>query len=86
MTLNLYMVQDSNYEWCCFVFDASRNKAKLSVAEHFGFDYIDMRCKTLKKGVNFPYAKIVDCEEEDGYDFVKQCGYEYVKEDDYYDL
>jgi hypothetical protein len=45
-----------------------------------------MRCKTLRKGVNFPYPKIVDWEGEEGYDIVKQCGYEYVNEEDYYDL
>ena len=86
MTLNLYMVQDADYDWCCFVFDVSRNKAKSSVAEYFGYEYTDMRCKTLKKSVNFPYPKIVDCESEEGYGYVKQLGYEYVKEDDYYDL
>ena len=50
MTLNLYMVTDSNYDWCCFAFDTSRNRAKLNVAEEFDYDYTEMRCKTLKKG------------------------------------
>ena len=52
--MNLYMVLDSNYDWCCFAFDTSRNKAKLSVAREFGNEYTEMRCKTLKKGVNVP--------------------------------
>ena len=83
MTLNLYMVMDSNYDWCCYVFETSRNRAKLRVADEFDFNYLDMRCKTLKKGVNFPYAKLVEDKESKGYDIVKQCGYEYDELEDY---
>ena len=53
------MVCDSNYDWCCFAFDTSRNMAKLSVARKFGNEYTEMRCKTLKKGVNVPFPMIV---------------------------
>lgn len=83
MSLNLYMVLDSQYDWCCFAFDVSRNKAKMRVAEHFGCDYTEMRCKTLKKGVNVAIPMLVDHPDEKGYDLVKQCGYEYKEEEDW---
>ena len=84
--MNLYSVWDRNYEWCCFVFDTTRNRAKLRVAESFGEDYIDMRCKTLKKGVNVPYPMLVDCDDADGYDIVLQCGYHYATEEEMNEL
>lgn len=83
MTLNLYMVMDNNYDWCCFAFDTSRNKAKLSVAQEFGYEYTEMRCKTLKKGVNVPLPMLVTCPEDNGYDIVQNCGYEYGEDADY---
>ena len=75
--MNLYMVLDSNYDWCCFAFDTSRNMAKLSVARKFGNEYTEMRCKTLKKGVNVPFPMLVTHPDDNGYDIVKNCGYEY---------
>ena len=75
--VNLYMVLDANYDWCCFAFDTSRNKAKLSVAREFGNEYTEMRCKTLKKGVNVPSPMLVTHPDDNGYDIVKNCGYEY---------
>lgn len=59
--MNLYIVYDANYDWECFVFETTKNKAKKRVAEDFFMDYIDVRCKTLKKGVNFPYPKTINC-------------------------
>ena len=75
--VNLYMVCDSNYDWCCFAFDISRNMAKLSVARKFGNEYTEMRCKTLKKCVNVPFPMLVTHPDDNGYDIVKNCGYEY---------
>ena len=72
------MVLDSNYDWCCFAFDTSRNRAKKSVADEFYCDYIDMRCKTLKKGVNVPAPMLVTHPEDKGYDLVLNCGYHYA--------
>lgn len=83
MTLNLYMVMDSNYDWCCFAFDSSRNRAKMSVAEKFSCDYTEMRCKTLKKGVNVSVPMLVTHPDDTGYDIVKSCGYGYKEEEDW---
>jgi len=77
VTLNLYIVMDANYEWGCFVFDASRNRAKMRVAYEFGADYIDMRCKTLARGVNMDFPMLVDCPEHEGYDLVERLGFHY---------
>lgn len=75
--MNLYVVLDSNYDWCCFAFDISRNKAKLRVAKEFGNDYTDMRCKTLRKGINVAAPMLVTHPDDNGYDIVRNCGYEY---------
>ncbi len=80
--MNLYKVMDANYDWCCFVFETTRNRAKLRVAESLGQEYIDMRCKTLKKGVNVPRPMTVDDETAEGYDMVVQCGYGYSYEEE----
>lgn len=80
--MNLYQVCDKSYEWVCYAFDVSRSRAKMSVAESFGFDYIDARCKTLKKGVNRPYPSIVDDDTSEGYDIVLECGYRYWAEEE----
>jgi hypothetical protein len=66
------------------VFETTRNKAKKRVAEHFFCDYIDMRCKTLRKGVNFTYPKTVDSEDDEGYSVVLQCGFHYPTEAEIY--
>ena len=82
MTTNLYMVMDIYYDWCCFAFDVSRNRAKMRVAEEFGIEYTKMRCKTLKKGVNVPVPKLVTCPDDNDYYIVQNCGYEYGKDED----
>lgn len=83
--MNLYMVLDSNYDWCCFAFDTSRNRAKMRVAESFGIDYIDMRCKTLKKGINIPVPMLVTHPDDEGYDIVLNCGYHYATDEELWD-
>ena len=55
--MNLYMVWDEQYEWCCFIFAHSRNEAKAMWARCFDQEYTSARCKTLEKGVNFPLCK-----------------------------
>ena len=78
--MNLYQVWDKNYEWCCFAFDTSRNKAKLRVAESFFCDYIDMRCMTVKKGVNVQVPMLVDHPNAEGYDMVLYYGGRYEQD------
>lgn len=78
--MNLYMVLDANYDWCCFAFDVSRNRAKKRVADEFGCDYVEMRCKTLRKGMNVPVPMLVTCPEDKGYDIILNCGYAYSME------
>lgn len=81
--MNLYIVTDANYDWGCFVFETTRNRAKLRVAKSLFQEYIDMRCITLKKGVNVPEPMVVDDENAEGYDMVLQCGCHYENADDY---
>ena len=76
------MVTDLECNWCCFVFDVSRKKAKLWVANYFDERYLSLRCKTLRKGINCPYPLIVDCETAEGYDLVLNCGYRFANEND----
>ena len=80
--MNLYMVLDINYDWCCFAFDVSRNRAKMRVAENFGCEYTEMRCKTLSKGVNVPIPRLVETDTDEGYDVVLACGYHYATEEE----
>lgn len=75
--MNLYLVTDANYDWACFAFDTSRERAKLRVAKEYGNEYIEMRCKTLKKEVNVPLPMLVTDADDEGYDIVLQCGYHY---------
>lgn len=80
--MNLYMVLGANYDWCCFAFDTSRNRAKKRVADEFFCDYIDMRCKTLKKDVNVPAPMLVTHPDDNGYDIVLDYGFHYATEDE----
>ena len=79
--MNLYSVSDNSCDWCCYIFETTRNKAKMRCAKHFFFDYIDARCKLLKRGVNVPEPMIVDDEDCPGYDVVLKCGYKFLQED-----
>lgn len=80
--MNLYMVLDNNYDWCCFAFDTSRNKAKKKVADEFYCEYIDMRCKTLKKDINVSAPMLVTHPDDKGYDIVLGYGFHYATEDE----
>ena len=82
MTMNLYRVTDANCEWCCFVFDTSRNHAKVWVSNHFDESYISLRCKTLKRGVNVPHPMLIDYYDSEGYDIVLNCGYCFATEEE----
>ena len=73
---------DNNYDWWCFVFDTSLNRAKKRVADEFYCDYIDMRCKTLKKGVNISIPMLVTHPDDNGYDIVFDYGFHYATEDE----
>ena len=79
--MNLYMVLDANYDWCCFAFDTSRNRAKKRVADEFFCDYIDMRCKTLKKDVDISEPMLVTHPDDNGYNIVLGCGFHYADEE-----
>ena len=82
--MNLYRVTDWTYDWCCFTFDTTRNKAKLAVAKEFDIDYVDMRCKTLVKDVketNEP--SVVYSEDHKDYPIVKKLGYKYDTPEEY---
>lgn len=80
--MNLYCVYPEQYDWCCFVFAMSRNDAKAMWARCFDQEYINARCKTLHKGLNFPFSKCVDCPDDPDYGYVVGLGYEYA-EDEY---
>lgn len=82
LQVNLYQIFDKHYEWCCFAFDVSRNQARARAAEHFGEDYIDMRCKTLKNGVNVEMPTIVDSELHKEYKTVLECGFHFYSEEE----
>ena len=80
--MNLYRVSNKDYEWCCYVFETTRNKAKAFGASCFGEDYTDMRCTTLKKGINVDRPRVVDCEDDEGHDIVLKCGYRFATEEE----
>lgn len=52
--MNLYKVMPITYDWCCYIFAETRNKAKSMLVGHFDDDnkYIDFRCETIKKNVD----------------------------------
>lgn len=79
--MNLYCIWNKDYEWCCFVFETTRNRAKHRGASYFGERYIDMRCQTLKKGVNMPTPHVVDDIDAPGYDMVLKLGYSFAEEE-----
>ena len=80
--MNLYRVSDTDYTWCCYIFETSRNRAKLAVSKEFDFDYIDARCKTLAKNVGEIKEPVLIYDEEcDGYEVVTRLGYRYAQEE-----
>ena len=80
--LNLYMVYDRNSEYCCFVIEKTRGRAKAWAAGTWGEDFIDMRCYLLKKGVDAEKPMLIECETDEGYDIVLACGYHYMTEEE----
>ena len=48
---------------------------------HHNGNKTEMRCKTLKKGVNIPFPMLVTHPDDKGYEIVKSCGYEYGSDD-----
>ena len=81
--MNLYSVTDKTYDWCCYVFATTRGRAKALGASYIGVDYIDARCSTLKRGVNFSQEMVVDDTDSPGYEMVLKCGYEFADEEEY---
>lgn len=80
--MNLYNVMDKNYDWGCFVFAPTRNKAKTIVSKHFDQEYIDLRSTLLKRSVSNPsYCLVVDCPEDKNYYLVEQLGFSYNDEE-----
>lgn len=80
--MNLYRVCTSDYEWCCFVFDITRGRAKAKVANEFDCEYIDMRCQTMRKGVNVPFPAVVSSPDDKEYEWVTKCGCRYMTEEE----
>lgn len=78
--MNLYLVQDLLYEWGCFIFAPTRNQAKVMWARYFDQEYTSARCKTLKRGVNFPMCKCIDNPDDPDYGYVVGLGYEYEED------
>ena len=79
--MNLYIVYSCESEWGCYCFARSANKAKMLVAHEMDDEYVNMRCKMLRRGVNEPWEVAVVSEDDEAYAYVKQCGFEY-KEDE----
>ncbi len=80
--MNLYVVMDNNYDWCVYVFDVSRNRARIRMAESYDVEYVDTRCKTLKKGLNVPKPMLVDDDSSEGYDIILELGYRYLTDEE----
>lgn len=82
--LNLYQVRScyEPNEYCCYVIEETRGRAKAWAAGEFGEDFCDMRCYTLKKGVNATEPLLIECETDKGYDIVQECGYGYIDEEE----
>lgn len=76
--MNLYQVWTKDYDWCAYCAAGTRNHAKLMVAKEFGEEYTDMRCKTIRRGVNAEIADVIDSDLHPLYHLVKECGYCYV--------
>lgn len=79
--MNLYSVCNKDYEWCCYVFETTRNKAKERGSGFLGERYIDTRCKTLNKGVNVPTPHVVKSTDDPGYEMVLKLGYSFAEEE-----
>ena len=86
MLLNLYRVSYCYSEWCVFVFDTSRGRAKARTAREFDGEYIHMRCQSLMRGVNVPFPMIVSSPDDEGYEHVLKCGHQYASDEELEEL
>jgi hypothetical protein len=62
--MNLYLVYPLKGDWGCYVFEESRNKAKMSLVNYFDNNetYIDFGCKTIQRDVGGePQICDMDC-------------------------
>ena len=57
--MNLYLVHSCESEWGLYCFAHSANKAKMLVAHEMDDEYINMRCETIRRGVNVPFEVVV---------------------------
>lgn len=80
--MNLYCVRDKDGEWQCFVFESCPARAKMRIVDLYGGEYINMRCRTLKKGVNIDAALIVDSTKHEYYPIVQELGFSFEREDE----
>ena len=78
--MNLYIVLDRGYDWCCFVFAKSRNTAKKLAADFFDLEYIEMRARTIAKNTEITGEAVVDDNEHKLYETVKKYGCEFAEE------
>lgn len=80
--MNLYWVTD-NDDYGAYVFAESRNKARMMMVHHFDDEeYIDLRAYLKAKDVGGD-SRVVECEEEKGYDRVLACGCRYATEEEW---
>ena len=81
--MNLYLVYVGRFEWCCFVFTTSRNRAKMLVMQCFGTDdpYTDYRCITKQKDVGGT-ERVIDWQEDEEYYRVTELGFSYKEPED----
>ncbi len=75
--MTLYVVGPNDYRWQCFVITTTHNRAKNEVAKHFGLDYMDMRCRIIKKDVGNEEL-IIDDDTAAGYEIVLENGEKYL--------
>lgn len=80
--MNLYQVMTKEYEWCAYCIAPTRSKAKLMVAQEFGEEYTDMRCKTIQKGVKVENATVIDSDLHPMYHIVTECGHKYYTDEE----
>lgn len=80
--MNLYLVHSCESEWGCYCFARSANRAKQIVAHEMNDEYVNMRYKTLKRGVNIPLETAVTDKDHFAYAHLQRCGFEYKEVDE----
>ena len=88
--VNLYQVMPRTYEYSYFVFAESRNEAKALCVDRNASstdgdeNYINLRCKTLKKDVDESYyCTVIEAPEDKGYEYVKMLGFDYYTNEEW---